>query len=186
MQTAPTPTDELLDFVGHNGADTYDRATPWKMLGAWMNAQDWCRAQHLYLDSVIALMGAGGVRRHARDVHRMLQLNANAALAAADPTLFERVRRLSVLGEHGNADVRIHTFFHTSGARAQGTRRELIGATGLSVQRVKDLIAGRRRYAKGWATTESEAKRGRARAGRKPKSPPNALEFFEETGAPLF
>jgi hypothetical protein len=186
MQTAPTPTDELLDFVGHNGADTYDRATPWKMLGAWLSAQDWCRAQHLYLDTVTAMMGAGGVRRHACDVHRTLRLNASAPLVEADPALLERVKRLAVLEEHGNADVQIHTFHHSSGAKAQGTRRELIAATGLSVQRVKDLIAGRRRFAKGWATAESEAKRGRLPAGRKPKPAPAASDFFEDIATPLF
>lgn len=182
----PTPTDALLDFVAHNGSDTYDRATPCRLLGTWLNAENWAHAQHLYLDSVTALMGAGGVRRYARDIHRQLALKANAALAAADPSLVERVSRLAVLEEHGNADARIHTLHHSSGAKAQGTRKELIAATGLSVQRVKDLIARRRRYSKGWAATAAEARRGRLPAGRKPKPAPAATEFFEDAGTPLF
>lgn len=179
-----TPTDALLDFVAHNGTDTYSRDTPWKLLGTWLTPAQWCQAQHLYLDSVAQLLGTAGVRRYARDVHAMLSLKGSAALVEADPALLERVVQLSVFQEHGSADVQIHTFHHTSGAKAQGTRRELVAATGLSVQRVKDLIAGRRRFSKGWATTEGEAKRGRLPAGRKPK--PAASEFFEGNDAALF
>ncbi|MCZ8080304.1 MAG: hypothetical protein O9289_17465 [Rhodobacteraceae bacterium] len=181
-----TPTDRMLDFVASRGADAYSRDTPWKMLNTWMNAADWCRAQHLYLDSVASMMGASGVRRYACDVHRMLRLNVSAPLVATDPALLERVERLAVLDAHGNADIQIHTFHHTSGAKAQGSRRELVAATGLSVQRVKDLIAGRRRFSKGWATTEGEAKRGRLPAGRKPMAAPTANEFFQDAGTPLF
>jgi hypothetical protein len=186
VQQTTTPTDTLLDFVARNGADTYSRDTPWKLLGGWFGAAQWAQAQHFYLDSVAALVGAGGVRRHARDIQRQLALKANAALAAVDHTLVERVARLSNPEEHGNADVRIHTLYHTSGARAEGTRRELMAATGLSVQRVKDLIAGRRRFSKGWAKTEVEAKRGRLPAGRKPRAIPSAADFFDNSGAPLF
>lgn len=186
MQTKPTPTDALLDFVAQNGSDTYSRETPWKLLGTWLTAAQWCQAQHLYLDSVAHLLGAAGVRRYARDLHGTLALKASAPLVEADPGLLERVVKLAVFQEHGNADIQIHTFHHTSGAKAQGTRRELVAATGLSVQRVKDLIAGRRRYSKGWATTEGEAKRGRLPAGRKPKAAPTAAEFFEDAGARLF
>ncbi|MFC3088506.1 hypothetical protein [Tabrizicola soli] len=181
----PTPTDQLLDFVA-NGSPSYTRDTPWKLLSGWFSAADWCKGQHLYLDTVAAMLGAGGARRHARDVHSMLTLKGSAALVEADPGLLARVVQLSVFQEHGNADVQIHTFHHTSGAKAQGTRRELVAATGLSVQRVKDLIAGRRRYSKGWAATAAEAHRGRLPAGRKPKAAPTATEFFEDAGTPLF
>jgi len=184
MQTQ-TPTDALLDFVA-NGSPSYTRDTPWKLLSGWFSAADWCRAQHLYLDTVAHMLGTSGARRYARDVHSMLVLKGSAALVEADPGLLARVVQLSVFQEHGNADIQQHTFHHISGAKAQGTRRELVAATGLSVQRVKDLIAGRRRFSKGWATTEGEAKRGRLPAGRKPKQAPTATEFFEDAGTPLF
>lgn len=176
----------FVDYTTIHAADAATPEKPYELLGFYLSAPDWCRAQHLMLDHLADVATLGTIRRAAKGLAKTLSHRANGALTAADQTLLERSNALLVQAGHGNSDTREYTVFHTSGARAVGTRKELLAATGLSMPRLKDLLGERRRLVKGWTMTAAEARRGRLPSGPKRKAPePQAMDFVSE-GVDLF
>lgn len=72
----------------------------------------------------------------------------------------------------------VATLWHCDGRVETGTRLQLAQATGLEYNRVRDLLAGRRSSALGWAASPERAKEGPGKRGPKPRA--RAHEFFEE------
>lgn len=181
----------VLDYIARNAdsAPTADRQ--FEVFGVYVSAETWTAAQSMLLDDFTKTRSVGFVRVYAKDIIRTLR--RNPALIKCAGVLRERAEQTAGLEVHGNADPRPRTLFHSSGASATGTRRELMTLTGLSYDRVRDLITQRRRYALGWSAVAAEAKKGPGAPGRprKAPAPPPATEapepeFFGETGTQFF
>lgn len=72
----------------------------------------------------------------------------------------------------------VGTLWHCDGRRVTGTRVQLAHETGLAYNRVRDLLAGRRSSALGWAASPERAKEGPGKRGPKPR--PRASDLFAE------
>lgn len=180
-----------LDFVARNAEATPTDDHPFELFGVFVSAHTWVEAQTLMLDDFTKTRSVGFVRVYAKDIVRSLRKNPALIKCAGD--LRMRAEQTAGLEIHGNADPRPRTLFHSSGASATGTRKELVALTGLSYERVRDLLTKRRRYALGWSASALEAKKGPGAPGRprKPPAPPTAPkapepEFFQETGTQFF
>ena len=147
----------------------------------YASAADWAQAHVLWLRALEHQRLTIGARKHAKSILRAMRKDR----ALENEELAALCRRL--VGTHGNASTKVHTLFCQDGRRASGTPMELRVETGLPHGRIHDLLSGRRRYIKGWAGTEAEAKRGFVGGGRRRKTEPAPEpEFFQESGASFF
>ena len=186
MTTPTTSTmSALLDYLATHGKDEPDAGARFQLFGVYLDASAWLHAQGMTLDVFQAVLGPTGLKAYARDVLRTIHAGKGVLLLRGGRTLIERVERLAGVDVHGNADTRAYTVFHTSGAQATGDRRALLEATGLTHNRLKDLLSGRRRLVKDWALTLAEARRGRLPPGR-PKKGTVGLELVDAEGVALF
>lgn len=154
--------------------------------GFYVSGPSWVAAQTALLDHFQKSQTPGFVRVFCKDVVKALRKQRDLLPYAEG--LRARVEILAELEVHGNSDPRPRTLYHTSGIVATGTRRELAEMTGVSYARVRDILDKRRRFSKGWALTEAEARRGRLKPGRPKKQPkaPEPQEFFETGEASFF
>lgn len=185
-------TATYVDYVMQHATDKPSDDTPFELLGGYVSAQTWVRAKTLGLDELQKEHRVGIARAYAKDIVRALR--RSPALKECAGVLRERAEQLAGLAVHGNQDPTLRTLHHISGLSATGTRSELGRLTGLSYDRVRDLLTRRRPYALGWALTAERARKGPGAPGRprKPAPPPELKakapepEFFAESGANLF
>lgn len=159
-----------IDFVMQTASDKRTEETPFNLLGGYVSSANWVRAKTIVFDELEKERTTGFVRAYAKDVVRALRRNPALNECAGD--LRQRAEQLAGLSVHGNSDPRPRTLHHASGTSATGTRKELARLTGLSYDRVRDLLTGRRRYALGWSASAAEARKGPAASGRPRKTAP--------------
>jgi hypothetical protein len=144
----------------------------------YLTREDWLEANWLAIRELEKLTAVGPVKQHAKEL--LGRLNAGHFCEPEADRL--RALCLSHTERHGH-ERRPQTLFHKNGKTATGTYQELVIATGLDYNRVRDLLMGRDRYCLGWAASAEEAAKGRLKSGRKPKI--KAI-LFESEGTPLF
>lgn len=181
----------FIDCVAANSSDTPSDNQPFELIGRYVSDKTWVDAKTILFDEFERTESAGFVRAYARDIVRTLR--RSPALMQCAGVLRERAEQTAGLTVHGNSDPRPRTLHHRSGMTVTGTRRELMQLTGLTYERVRDLVSNRRRYALGWSASAEEARRGPGKAGRprKPPAPPPEAkapepEFFQESGIQFF
>ena len=184
MTTPTTTMSALLDYLATHGKEPPGLGPSLELFGVYLHVKEWAHAQGMTLDVFQSVLGPAGLKAYAREVLRKMQAY-RGPVGLSFGMLMQRVERLAGVDVHGNADTRVYTVFHISGAQATGDRRALLEATGLTHNRLKDLLSGRRRMVKDWALTEAEARRGRLPPGR-PKKGTRGLELVDAEGVALF
>lgn len=138
--------------------------------GAFVDANGWVAAKMMWLD---AIESDGSRHSHAKSeaISIRSRTRRDKRLLDAGKALLERCD--AIAKKHGGCVLGRHTIYNQNGASISGTLSELVAATGMRGERVRDLLTKRRRFVGGWSHDPAEAARGPNPPGR-PKKPAKA------------